>query len=230
MEGYFSNKLQERQSAVVNHFLEKGLFDADQSMYFKGLERPSDLSSIDIVIFPPSSEFNYYLVSTAGLSAYILEKGIARGEICMILHKSWNNDFEDKNNNWVLSFLNEVAKTFIETETAVVAGAVADLSGNEELNKLDIYGAIVVFPELFPIDFFEEQIGLSYTRFYCVIPLSKKQVEKLADVGEDFFMQYDLHDASGPLHVIKQKKVNQKPIDKIISNNISSLKGEKKGE
>ena len=229
MDKYLSNNLTDRQMAVMGHIINVGGFDVDDVEYIKNEEYFDDPSSIDIAIFSPTKDFNYYLVSTVGLSSFQPDKTLARAELFMILPPSWKFDPEKDEYNWPMEMLKKVASGLVENGKGVNLYQVIQVSEDNFNKGTDSVGGVVCFPELNAIQFVEEKIEETYTRFFNFVPLNKAQISKIEDVGIKSFVEFDLHDADGPVNfVAKEPKIKKgSNIDRIIDHNVKSLNGKK---
>ena len=227
---FLSNDLTDRQTDVLVHIARVGGFNLDDVEYIKNEEYFDDPSSIDIAIFSPTKDFNYYLVSTVGLSSFQPDKTLARAELFMLLPPSWKIDLEKDEYNWPIKMLEDVASGLVEKNIGVNLYQVIQVSEDNFNDSTDVVGGVVCFPELNVIQFVEEKIEETYTRFFNFVPLNKAQISKIEDVGIKSFVEFDLHDADGPVNfVVKEPKIKKgSNIDRIIDHNVNSL-NDKKG-
>ncbi len=225
MDKYISKVLTERQEDVVAHIAGVGGFDLEQMQYIKSEEYFDDPSSIDIAIFAPTENFNYYLVSTVGLSSYQPDPKLARAEIFMLLPPTWKWDMEKEEYSWPVQMLRDVANGFVDDNKGVGLYLLVKLADNVYSEGTDTVGGVLCFPEMNAIEFVEEKIGDTYTRFFDFVPLNKAQLAKIEDVGVKAFVEFDLHDADGPVGFVAQEPKIKKGsnIDKIIEHNTNSL-------
>ncbi len=225
MEKYLSSRMTSRQEDVVLHILKFGGFDVDEAKYIKSEQYFDDPSSIDIAIFSPTEHFDYYLVSTVGLSAYQQDENVARAEIFMLVPPTWKWDLEKPEYSWPVDMLKDVALGLVEKKKGVNLYQVIELAEDNYNEGTDAVGGVLCFPELNVLEFVEEKINDSYTRFYNFVPLDKNQMSKILDVGVNAFVEFDLHDADGPVNfVAKEPKVKKgSNIDKIIEHNVKTL-------
>lgn len=226
MAGHFAKFLTDRQIKVVNHIASVVGFDIDEVEYYKSKEYLYELSSIDIAVFYPTENFNYYLFSTVGLSAYQYNPKMARAELFMILPPTWKLDMEKEEYNWPVEFLKDIAYNLVDSKMGVSPYAVYEMENSPYLKGTDTQGGIVVFPEMLPLEIIEEKIDDSYTRFFQLVSLNKAQLLKIKDVGTKAFVDYDLHDASGVANVVAKEPVVKKGtnIESIIEHNTKALK------
>lgn len=227
MEGLFVNGLTDRQASVLAHFVKNLGLKTDTMHYFKTEQFLEDKSSIDVVVFEPTDEFEYYLITTTGLSAYQFSQDFAPAELFMLLPPSWKMDFEKAEYAWPVYFLQDIAYNIIENKMFVFPYQVYRSSEKKYLAGTDTVGGVVVFPEMLNIEILEEKIFDTYTRFFQLMPLNKQELAKVDDIGVKDYVDFDLHDADGPKLVVKEPMIKKgaTAIDKIIEHNENSLKG-----
>ena len=212
-----------RRALVVNHT--KNILGAENSQVhiFKTSAEYDNLFPVDVAVFEPTEAFNGYVVSTVGLSDYRFSDNVARAELVMVLPSSYKMSFEKPEYGWVVRFMAQMAQACISDNSGVVIGQVFTFSkdGKPCFAGTDCISGVISFPEMFPLEFFEEKIGLTYTHFLQVVPLNQNRLEKLRSVGFETFLGFDLHDADGPVMFAPdpQKAKGNSPIDKIISHN-----------
>lgn len=225
MDKYFSKVLTERQEDVISHIAGVGGFDLDLVQYIKTEEYFDDPSSIDIAIFAPTDNFNYYLVSTVGFSSYQPDPKLARAEIFMLLPPSWKWDLEKEEYNWPVEMLKIVSRGLIDNNKGAGLFQIVKVADDSFSDGTDVIGGVLCFPEMNALEFVEEKIGDTYTRFFNLVPLNKAQLGKIEDVGVKAFVEFDLHDADGPVGFVAQEPQVKKGsnIDKIIEHNTNSL-------
>lgn len=228
-EPFFSESLTDRQMEVINHFIDVMGFKLKDFNYLKSQEFLTDLYPVDVAIFGPTENFNYYTLSTSGLSQYLLHKNFTRVELCMVLPPTWKPDLGKKENMWAPSMLLDIAYQIVENKIGVNIGQCFVLeSENGELpypEGSDAVGGIVCLPEMFPMDIIEKEIEFSYTRFFQIMTFDKEGLSKLDSMKPIDYIKYELHDTEGPLMVVPMRKVEPKGIDKIIKKNEDTLKG-----
>ena len=197
--------------------------------YVKNQEFLSDLFPIGIAIFEPTKEFDYYIISTIGLSQYYFPKGVQRAELNMVLPKTWKPILDKEEYMWPIELLTDIAYQIIDANYGANVGQVYIFNGDgEPYSKYsDAVGGIVCLPEMFPITILEAEIENSFTRFLQVMTLNKDQLSKVDELGPIEFIKYELHDSEDALMVIPIKEPAPTGIDKIIKKNENSLKGKK---
>lgn len=226
--GHFRKNLTDRQASVLAHYVGVLGFDTQKMHYFKSEEFLEDANGpIDIVIFEPTSEFKYFLITTAGLSAYRTSEDFAPVELFMILPKTWKTDFERAEFSWPVFFLRDIAYSIAKSSRGVFPPQVYATSDKNYLAGTDSIGGVLVFPEMTTLDLIEEKIDGLYTRFFQIVPINKNEKAKIEDVGLGNFIEFDLHNAEGPVLVVKDPQVKKgvTALDKIIEHNEKSLKG-----
>ena len=80
---YFADNLSERQAEVIMHYVSVLGSKLEDIHYIKTEEYLSDIYPVDIVVFEPVENFDYYTVATVGLSSYRFEENFARSN-CFI--------------------------------------------------------------------------------------------------------------------------------------------------
>lgn len=225
MEKYLSNNITDRQKKVLEHYVKTGGFDVENVEYIKNEEYLDDPSSVDIAIFAPTENFDYYTVATVGLSSFQPDPSLACAEIFMLLPSSWKFDLEKSEYSWPIDLLQDVAQNYVENKKGIGLYQVVQMADEAYSEGTDIVGGILCFPELNIIDFVEEKIENSYTRFFNFVPLDKNQLNKILDVGVQAFVEFDLHDIDGPVNFVAKEPQTKKGtnIDRIIEHNVSSL-------
>lgn len=213
----------ERRSYVVAHTKEYVEARDDQVHIFKTSANYDNLFPVDIAVFEPTVEFDGYVVSTVGLSEYRFSPDVARAELVMVLPATYKMSFEKPEYGWVIEFMTHMAQACIADSTGVQIGQIYTFSqdGKPCFDGTDCISGLISFPEMFPLEYFEEKIGITYTHFLQVVPLNQNRLAKLREVGLETFLDYDLHDAEGPLMSAPEprKVQSQSAIDKIISHN-----------
>lgn len=229
MEPYSFDDITDRQLKTLAHTLSTVGGKAEQVHYFKSEQDLFDLYPVDVAVLEPTEFFDYFIVTTMGLSAYKFPDEIARAELIMLLPSEWKANFSKWEYFWPVKLLQDIAFGVIKNKSGVVPFQVHQIAdATEPYETTNFIGGIVNFPELFPVEYVDEKIGIDYTRFYQIIPVTKEQVDKINDIGPAKFIQFDLHDAEGPLlnvEVPDVKKNEGKKIDRIISHNERTLKG-----
>jgi len=227
-EPYFSKDLSERQISVIVHYLKNLGITPNDFYYVKSEEYLSDLYPIDIAVFEPVEGFDYYIISTVGLSEYYFTKNFARSELLMIMPSNWKPLLNEEEYNWAPQLLRDIAYAVVEGKQGVTIGQVYLLGegdGKAYSPYTDAIGGIVTLPENLPIEFYEEKIGETYTRFFQVNPIDSKDLSKLDEMGPKNFIRYELHDSDGPLMVTKLKEKQVQGIDKLVKQNEDALRG-----
>jgi len=229
MEPYSFDDITDRQLKILAHTLSTTGGTAEQVHLFKSEKDPFDLYPVDVAMLEPTKFFEYYIVTTVGLSAYKFSSKVARAELIMLLPKEWKADFSKWEYFWPVKLMQDIAFGIINNKASVLPLQLFEMTdAGNPYETTSFVGGIVNFPELFPVEYVDEKIDYDYTRFYQVVPVTKKQVDKIKDIGSDKFIQFDLHDADGPLlnvEVPDVKKNAGKKIDKIIAHNERTLKG-----
>ena len=225
MAEFFSDNLTDRQVQTVLHTMKFIGSKPEDVMYLKSEEYVNDTFPIDLAIFKPNENIDCYVMQTVGLSSYYFEKDVARSELVMVLPKKWKADFDKAEYNWPRLLLLDIAYGLVDNKRGPMIGQV-HLPKDEEVyeGSPDIVGGIVVLPEDFDIEFCEEYIDESYTRFLQIVPVSKDDLSKIEEVGPGKFIEYDLHDSDGAQFIAKLKEKKIEGIDKIIKQNEDSLK------
>ncbi len=217
----------ERRSYVLEHTKSYVGARDDQVHIFKTSANHDNLFPVDIAVFEPTVEFDGYVVSTVGLSEYRFSSEVARAELVMVLPTTYKMSFEKPEYGWVVNFMATMAQACIVDNVGVQIGQVYTFSkdGNPCFDGTDCISGFISFPEMFSLDFYEEKIGITYTHFLQVVPLNQNRLSKLREVGVEAFLDYDLHDAEGPLMFAPEprKVQSQSAIDKIISHNEDNL-------
>ena len=227
---FFSEVLTDRQVAVINHYIEVMGFKLEDFHYIKSQEFMSDLFPVDIAIFGPTEDFNYYTITTVGLSQYKFPKFFARVELSMVMPITWKPIFGKKEYFWAPQLLLDIAYQIVENNFGVQIGQAYLFEGEKE-NELpypegtDAVGGIVCLPEMFPLNILEAEIEKTYTRFFQIMTLDKNAVSKLDEIGPQNYIRFELHDSSNPLMVVPVRDFKPQGIDKIIKKNEDSLKG-----
>lgn len=230
MEPYFRKDITDRQAQVVSFFMAALDSDEDRIHYIKSEEYFSDLYPIDIAVFEPTKYFDYYVAMTAGLSNYRFDSNFARSELVMVLPKTWKPIFDKEEYYWPLQILLDVAYGVVQNNMGTMLGQVYLPRQNEKpyTSYSDAIGGILTLPEMFPIEMYDVEIENSYTRFLQVVPISKKDLEKIEEIGPNKFIEYDLHDSEGPQIAVKLQEKPLAGIDRIIKQNEETLKNKKK--
>ena len=226
--GFYRKNISDRQADVLAHYVDILGLDADAMEYFKAEEFIDDKGGpIDIAIFEPTESFGYYLATTAGLSAYRTSKNFAPVELFMILPPSWKTDFNRDEYYWPVEFLKDIAYNLIKTSKGIFPPQVYVCSDKKYLKGTDTIGAVLVFPEMTPLDLIEDKYDGIYTRFFQLVPINKAEKAKIDDVGVENYIKFDLHDAEGPQFVAKEPAIKKgvTALDKVIEHNEKSLKG-----
>ena len=83
---------------------------------------------------------------------------------------------------------------------------------------------MITFAENFPMEIYEAEIEDTLTRFFQVVPVSSKDVEKVEDIGPLNFIKFNLHDSDGPKMMVEFGEKPVEGIDRLIKENESSLK------
>ncbi len=227
MQPYSREKLTDRQLAVLDHIISFAGATADQVHYFTN-RSPFDIFPVDVAVVKPSEISPYFIVSTVGLSAYKPMNELARAELVILLPEGWKTDFAKMEYFWPVKMLQDISRGLINKDKGVFIEQLMELDEDDPYETTDFVGGIVTFPELMPLEFIEKKIDYDYTRFFELVPVTGKQVKKIGDIGADKFIQFDLHDADGPVLNVEVPDVKRnagKKIDMIISHNERSLKG-----
>ncbi len=227
-EPFFSEYLTDRQVEVINHFIDIMGFELNEFNYLKSEEFMTDLYPVDVAIFAPTKDFNYYTLTTSGLSQYNLYKNFTRVELCMVLPPEWKPTLDRKENMWAPDLLLDIAYQVVENKMGVRLGQYFVMNTpNGQLpypEGTDALGGIICLPEMFPLQILEKEIEHSYTRFLQVVPFDKNGLSKIESMGPADYILYDLHDSDNPKMVAPMKKFEPKGIDKIIRKNEDTLK------
>ena len=230
-EPKFSEELSERQTAVVLHYLKNLVAEPSDVTFLKSQEYYSDIFPIDIAIFKPTEFFNYYIVSTVGLSSYRFDNNFARSELMMVLPPEWKTVLDKEEYYWAPQMLRDIAYNLVENNIGVAVGQVHILADTEHEGTYsrftDAVGGIVTMPEMLHFTMFEEKIGETYTRFMQVVPVTRDDVAKIESMTPLKFIEFELHDSDGPQMVVKLKEKPLQGIDKIIKQNEAILKNKK---
>ena len=226
MEPIFSKNFSDRQAEVVAHIMTCIGSSTDNMYMIKSQELYSDLYPIDIVVFEPTETCDFYTISTVGLSQYFFEKNFARSELMITISKDWKKIFNPQEFFWPISLLLDIAYGVVDNKMGVMPGQVyVPNDTDKELKRYtDKIGGIVTFAEDFPLDIYEAQIGETFTRFFQIVFLSKKDIDKIDDVGPKDFAKYELHSSDGQHFMLEMNEQMPKGIDRIIKQNESSLK------
>ena len=229
MEPIFSNDFSDRQAEVVAHIMTCIGGSTEGMHMIKSQELYSDLYPIDVVIFEPTETCDFYTISTVGLSEYFFDKNFARSELMIAVSKDWKKIFNPQELYWPISLLLDIAYGAVENKCGIMPGQVyVPNDDDKDLKRFtDKIGGMITFAEDFPIDIYEAKIGETYTRFFQVVYLSKKDIEKVDDIGPKEFMKYELHSSDGQHFMLEMNEQMPKGIDRIIKENESSLKGKK---
>ncbi len=227
-EPKFAEELSERQVAVCMHYLKILGLSPDEMQYIKTEIEAFDLYPVDLAIFEPSEAFDYWVITTVGLSEYYFDgDNLARCELMMVVPKEWKPILDKEEHYWVLDMLRDIAYGVIDNKRGLAINQLyllADLSENETFCKsTDAVGAIVTLPEMLPFSFLEEKIDGSYTRFLQLVPVTANNVSKIEEVGPAKFIEFDLHDSDGPKMVVTLKEKPLQGIDKLVKRNEDSL-------
>ncbi|NCB48215.1 MAG: suppressor of fused domain protein [Clostridia bacterium] len=228
MEPYSFDDITDRQLKTLAHTLSTIGGTAEQVHFFKSEQDWVNLFPVDIAIIEPTEIFEYFIVTTVGLSAFKFSDGTARAELIMLLPKDWKVNPSKQEYFWPVKLMKDIALSAVKNKVGVVPLQVYQIQEEEPYETTKFIGGIVNLPELFPVEYIDEKIGVDYTRFYQVVPITKKQLDKINDIGSVKFIRFDLHDAEGPLlnvEVPDVKKNEGKKIDRIISHNERTLKG-----
>ena len=221
----------DRRAIVVSHAGEMTGASAEQVHIFRTSANYNNVYPVDVAVFEPTIAFDGYVVTTVGLSEYRFSDDVARAELVMALPATYKMAFEKPEYGWVVEFMAHMAQACIESGIGVQMGQVYTFSrdGKPCFDGTDCISGLIVFPEMFPLEFFEEKIGLTYTHFLQVVPLDQNKLAKLREVGFETFLDYDLHDAEGALMSAPEpKKVqSQSAIDRIIAHNEDVLNDRK---
>ncbi len=226
--GHFRQNITDRQASVLAHYVGVLGFDEKKMHYFQSEEFLEDKgSAIDIVIFEPTDDFKYYLITTVGLSSYKTNENFAPVEIFMLLPPSWKTDFERAEYVWPVIFLRDIAYFIAKNNVGVFPPQIYSVGEDKYLKGTDSIGGVLVFPEMTTLDLIEEKIEDRYTRFFQIVPINKDDKAKIDDVGLGNFIEFDLHDAEGPVFVVREPQIKKgvTALDKIIAQNEKGLKG-----
>lgn len=222
----FSKDLSERKLAVVGHYAANLGVDPYSIHYVKTQELFTDIQTVDIAVFEPSKNFDYYIAITAGLSHFRFERDFARSELCAILPKTWKFVFDKEESYWILDLLRDIAYSMIENKRGANVGQVY-LFDTQKYGSLSDYtdavGAILTFPDMLPFEMYEVEIENTFTRYFQVVPITQTDLEKIETMGPIQFIQYELHDSEGPQTVVKLKEQPLTAIDKLVQRNEASL-------
>lgn len=228
MKSYSFTNITKRQMKTLAHTLSTIDGQAKGVHFFSSEKRVTDLYPVDIAMLEPTEIFPYHIVTTMGLSAFKFMKEVARAELILILPEQWKTDFSKKEYVWPVHLLQDVAFGVIKNEVGVQPHQVYQTSQKEPYETTEFIGGIVNLPELMPLEYIDEKIDFDFTRFYQLVPITAKQQNKIADIGAEKFIRFDLHDADGPLLNVPLPDVRKnaaRKIDRIISQNERKLKG-----
>ena len=226
-EPKFAEELSERQVAVCMHYLKTLGLSPDEMQYIKTEIETFDIYPVDLAIFEPSEAFDYWVITTVGLSEYYFNENLARCELMMVVPKEWKPILDKEEHYWVVDMLRDIAYGIIDNKKGLIPNQLyllADLGAGETFCKsTDAVGAIVTLPEMLPFSFLEEKIDGSYTRFLQLVPVTADNVSKIEEVGPAKFIEFDLHDSDGPKMVVTLKEKQLQGIDKLVKQNEDSL-------
>lgn len=225
MDKFFSDNLSDRQLTVALHTMAYAGATPEDVSYIKSEELPEDTFPIDLLIIKPTKTVDFYIMQTCGLSSYYFSKDIGRSELMMFLPKTWKPVFDKPEYNWPRELLLDIAYGVVENNRGTMIGQVyVPRQDFVYKDSGDVTGGILVLPEQFSLEFCEELIEDTYTKFLQVVPITKDNLEKIEEVGPAKFIEYDLHDTEGPQFVAKIQTKKLEGIDKIIKENEDALK------
>lgn len=231
MENLEEGKLTDRQKFVISHILDTTDYDLESAEYFPNDEEDENL--IEVMLFEPTKNFNFFLLTTVGLSEYKPDENFARCELIMLLPPSWKKVFNMTEYSWPIKFLKRISTELVENERGVFINNVYTLEGEVFHDKY--IGGVVTFAENLPIKFLEEIYEGEYTRFFQICPIDKVDLNKIEEIGISKFIEFELHDAEGPKLIVEEPTIKTKPVkrkksslDKIISYTEKGLNEGKK--
>ena len=162
-------------------------------------EVESDGMHIDLVHFFPSDKFPYHIYATIGMSAYPMPQSTFKNmELIMLLPREWKTSMDDLKENkwwWPLKTLKDAARlpywsdSFLDfTHTFSIDSGRTPF---DETTKM--CAALITLPECFDFGFFELKTGgfLSKKKinFFCVTAITSDELDKIAEVGVQKFME-----------------------------------------
>lgn len=221
MEKEIFDKLSDRKKAVLLHY-EKTLASPllDGTYIFA---QDDIFDDVDYILLPPGDNYEYYTLSTVGLSAHSFNPHLALNELTILLPPSFEPNLKKEANAWPLSLIREVVHDAISHKVHFELNKIYHSSF--ESSETDCVGGIVTLPEMMDMDFLEEEIDGEYTRFFLFVPLNEKDILKAQDVGIARFVEFDLHDINGPVMTAPYSPpaINKK-LQSIIAHNEKNLK------
>ena len=155
--------LSNRKKKVLLH-LEKTLFSPlGNAQYIKTDKGEYDLDSVDFVLMEPSEEFDYFYLSTVGLSRYQFDFSFARSEIGIVLPKSFDRNLNKKENFWPLQLLSEIVFSSIDNILPITLNRIYLVTEEKREEFGENVGGVVTLPEIMDTSFIEEKILKSVT-------------------------------------------------------------------
>jgi hypothetical protein len=171
----------------------------------------SDLVHIDVHWVKPSEKFPFHTFVTSGMSD--LPMNVPEGleehqfaELCILLPENWDikakdmvtmsEIFQGENNYWPIRWLKILAKfphelrSWVAWGHTIPNGETADpFAENTQL------GCLLLMPSLsLPQDFFEMNENGKLTKFYCLYPLYREEMDFKLKKGMDALMEkFDKH-------------------------------------
>ena len=218
------DSLSERKKKVLLHLEYELNSPLGNAEYIETEKGDFEVDSIDYVLMEPSEDFDYYYLSTVGLSRYQFDNS-SRCEIGIILPNTFDRKFSKEEGIWPLQLLSAVAFASVDNAMPIALMRMYQVAEENKKEFGGNVGGVVVLPEYMNASFIEEKIEGTYTRFFVLVPVNSMELSKAQSIGIEKFVEYDLHDVDGPDFVADYDAptVNT-TLQKIIRHNERNLK------
>lgn len=184
------------------------IFGVDPEDFMVLPNEPVGEAQVDIIWFKPTTEFNFNVLATCGLSDLQMDEPPQAIELIMLLPPDWKVGDKKDEWWWPLELLTQAAYLPFATGESLSLGSVISLTENDEpfMKGTKNCGLIITLPEYFSPAAFEVQLDEgSYLRFFQCVPVNKDDIERINESSPFKFIEFNLHNADGPDFVVKKR-------------------------
>ena len=160
----------------------------------------SDDMHIDLLVYYPTEEFPYHIVSTIGMSGYTMNAVFPNIELIMFLPKDWKiskEDFENEEWYWPIRLLKVAARLPYTTNSFLEIGHTFSYDENDTpfAKSTDMCSGLITHPTLLDKGVEDLRYGFinrKKIKFLCLTAINKEELDYIYSQGITKFLKEKL--------------------------------------